>query len=599
MHPSSLRRSALLVLTLLSACAAADPGQAPGPSAGQASAQFPELASGAAMRGSTGVAAAYLIGRYAARQNDLEFAADQFIRALKGDPDNPELQQQAFLAALMAGRPEANQLAGNLQDNQAAALLLANTEARAGHWASAQAKFTALPHVGLLAVLQPLAIAWCQAGAGQFDAASETLKPYLAAPQMRAVYTLHAALIADLGRRPGGDAGRLYQQALVDYGGSNLELGRMIASWQARNGQMDAAHATIATMVEGSADLAMSAPALQAAVTQPVIRNAADGLAESYLALAAALHAQNANDFAAVLLRLALDLRPDLTPARLLDSELLAAARHPDAALRMLQPVAVNEPLSALVRQRQAVLMAQLGDNAGALKLLEQLAVEFPNRPEPPAIEGDLLRADHKYTEAVKAYDRAVALLGPPARINWPLFYDRGVAFDRAHEWAKAEADLLTALALSPEQPVVLNYLGYSWTEQGINLPRARQMLERAVEQRPNDGAIIDSLGWVVLRQGDVPGAVKYLERAVELEPEDASINAHLGDAYLAAGRRLEAQFQWRRSLNLNPDPDDLVKLQEKLRDDHAGADRAIRAQIVVPQTPVAVAAPGADKTLR
>ena len=125
----------------------------------------------------------------------------------------------------------------------------------------------------------------------------------------------------------------------------------------------------------------------------------------------------------------------------------------------------------------------------------------------------------------------------------------------------------MTALNLAPDQPYVLNYLGYSWTEQGRNLARARQMIERAVEQRPSDGAIIDSLGWVMLRQGDYDGAVKSLEHAVELLPEDSTINGHLGDAYWAAGRRQEALFQWRRALNLNPDPEDVPKLQAKLRE--------------------------------
>jgi Flp pilus assembly protein TadD len=113
----------------------------------------------------------------------------------------------------------------------------------------------------------------------------------------------------------------------------------------------------------------------------------------------------------------------------------------------------------------------------------------------------------------------------------------------------------------------VLNYLGYSWTEQGVNLPQARRMIERAVELRPNDGAIIDSLGWVTFRQGETRKAVALLEKAVELTPSDSTVNLHLGDAYWAVGRKLEAQFQWRRALTLNPEPEDVPKLQSKLRE--------------------------------
>lgn len=122
-------------------------------------------------------------------------------------------------------------------------------------------------------------------------------------------------------------------------------------------------------------------------------------------------------------------------------------------------------------------------------------------------------------------------------------------------------------MKLSPDEPSVLNYLGYSWTEQGHELDRAQQMIKRAAEQRPNDGAIVDSLGWVELRKGDVAGAVASLERAVEMEPEDPTINGHLGDAYWAAGRKLEAEYQWRRALTLNPEPDDAAHFQSRLHE--------------------------------
>ncbi len=574
-HCRSLRRTVLLAFSLLSACAAADPAA---PSAGASN--FPPH----------GTAAAFLTARYAARQNDLDFAAEQFIRALDGDPDNPELQQQAFLAALMAGRPDAVRLAAPLRDNQAASLLLADNDAKAGRWDEAERRFAAIPRTGLMQILQPLTVAWSQAGEARFDEALATLRPYIDAPRMRAVFSLQGALIADLGHRD-AEAARLYRVAQADFPGSNLQLGRMLASWQARQGQTAEAQATLSAMIDGSPDLMMARPALEAAIAQPQIRSATDGLAESYLTLAAALHAQDANEFAAVMLRLALDLRPGLTPARMLSAELLDAQHHPDAALAMLAPVAVNDPLSAVVRMRQVLLTQHAGDDAGAMRLVDKLEQDFPQRADPPALKGDLLRTTRHYAEAVPAYDRAIALLGTPDRTNWPLFYDRGIALDRSHQWSRAEADFNKALELSPEQPMVLNYLGYSWTEQGRNLTEARDMIERAAKARPNDGAIIDSLGWVVLRQGNVSSAVKYLERAVELEPEDPSINGHLGDAYFAAGRKLEAQFQWRRSLNLNPDPEDLVKLQAKLREGE-------QASRVVPPATAEQGQP-AEKTVR
>ncbi len=193
-------------------------------------------------------------------------------------------------------------------------------------------------------------------------------------------------------------------------------------------------------------------------------------------------------------------------------------------------------------------------------------------------MQGSLLRAQGHAAQAVAAYDQAVARTPRPTKGNWPLFYARGIALEQAHRWPQAQADFEHALALSPDQPFVLNYLGYAWTEQGANLARARQMIEKAVALRPNDGAIIDSLGWVQLRQGDVADAVRQLERAVELEPEDATINGHLGDAYRAAGRPLEATFQWRRALTLKPKPDEAAALQKKLREVDASNQPAAKA---------------------
>jgi tetratricopeptide (TPR) repeat protein len=548
-HSRSLRRSALLALSLLSGCAAA---------------ADPPISSGDASRAGDG-GAAFLSGQFAASNGDLDLAATDYLRALASDPGSQELLQEAFLTTLLAGRPEAMRLAAELPASQAAQFLLADTDAKAGRWPQAEARFAAMANVGLAQVLRPLLVAWAQQAQGHTDAALATLRPFVQGRRLQAIYTLHAALIADLGKRA-AEAARLYRIAQGEFAGTNLELGRLIASWQARAGHPDDARSTLLVMVDASPELAIALPALQATVAEPQIRNASDGIAEAYLALAAALQGQNTGNFSDVLLRLALDMRPDLTAARLVTSDVLDGRGQPDAALAVLAPVASSDPLFAVVRLRQAVLTLHKGDTDGALRILDQLARDYPKQPDVAAMQGDILRDEKHYPEAVAAYDRALAMIAHPTSANWPLFFDRGVSLDLSHQWPRAQADLLKALQLSPNQPEVLNYLGYSWTEQGRNLNKAHAMIERAAGQRPDDGAIIDSLGWVELRQGNIAGAVRMLERATELEPEDATINGHLGDAYWSAGRKLEAIYQWRRSLTLNPEPEDVPKLQAKLR---------------------------------
>jgi Flp pilus assembly protein TadD len=178
---------------------------------------------------------------------------------------------------------------------------------------------------------------------------------------------------------------------------------------------------------------------------------------------------------------------------------------------------------------------------------------------------GNLLRASEKYAEAGEAYSRAIELVLNPERRNWTLFYSRGITAERVKNWPRAEADFRKALELEPDQPLVLNYLGYSFVEKGENLTEAMDMIRKAVELRPNDGYIVDSLGWAHYQLGEYEEAVKHLERAVELKPQDPVINDHLGDAYWRAGRKLEASFQWQHARDSEPDDKLKAEIDAKL----------------------------------
>jgi tetratricopeptide (TPR) repeat protein len=328
---SSFRRSVLLTFSLLSACAASDIS---GPTVAQVATSRPNPPK-------AGASGAFLAGRFAATEGDLTYASTEFLKALALDPGEPELVQQAFLATLLDNnRTEALRLARQQQDNPAAQLLVAGNDASTGNWEQAENRFANLPKQGLTQVLQPLLVAWAQQGAGRTDAALATLKPFVEGQRFRAVYALHAAMIADLAGRV-ADAARLYRTAQVEFGNYNLQLARALASWDARQGHPDEAQAVIKALVEQSDDLKIAAPALQAAVNQRVVRRPTDGIAEAYLALAAALHAQDANEFAIVLTRLALDLRPDFTSARMLAAEITDGAgggRRPADQRRAASP---------------------------------------------------------------------------------------------------------------------------------------------------------------------------------------------------------------------------------------------------------------------
>ena len=298
----------------------------------------------------------------------------------------------------------------------------------------------------------------------------------------------------------------------------------------------------------------------------PLINTAEEGLAEALFDLASVVNQPETIDLALLYARCALQLRPDLSLAQLLLSDVLSAQNKPEKSLAILAEFPPGSPYSWSARLRIAANLEMLDRTDEAVTLLREMSSEAPTRAGAAMQLGDLLRAKKRFNEAVDAYDEAIRRLqasGAPER--WSLFYSRGIALERSGQWKPSEADFLHALELKPDQPLVLNYLGYSWIDKGENLERGLKMIEKAVELRPEDGYIVDSLGWAHYRLGDYSSAVQYLEKAIELVPEDPTINDHLGDAYWQSGRPSEARFQWRRALQFGPETDEIKPIEAKL----------------------------------
>ncbi len=240
--------------------------------------------------------------------------------------------------------------------------------------------------------------------------------------------------------------------------------------------------------------------------------------------------------------------------------------KKPELAIKVYQRVPEDSPLKRNAEIQLATNLDAIDRADEAKKILERLLKDRPDDQEAIMALGNVERSRKEFAECADAYSKGVALLKEPTKSNWLIFYFRGICYERSKQWPSAEADFKKALDLYPDQAHVLNYLGYSWVDQGINLDEGMKMIRRAVEQRPDDGYIVDSLGWAHYRIKEYDEAVKQLERAVELKPQDPTINDHLGDAYWKTGRTLEATFQWAHARDLNPEPDDLKKINEKLR---------------------------------
>ncbi|MBU6448614.1 MAG: tetratricopeptide repeat protein [Rhodospirillales bacterium] len=554
-------RAATAACILLSACAAGPGSNTPAPLA------QPHLAA------SNPALGAFLAARYADSVNDPASAARFYATALKHNPTNPQLAEEGFLAGVFSGSPEAAQLAPRLPGNALASLLRGNQAAMAGDYATAAKFFAALPRDQLAAMIEPLLLAWTQFGQGNEQAALNTLSPAFNDSNFGAVYVLNAALIADAA----GDtrsAAQLYGAVSAD--SPNLRLAQILASWDTRQGQVHQAQAVLAALVAAHPDLAIALPQMEKQIHAPVISTPVQGMAEAYLTLAASLSQPQAGFLRTVFLRFALQMRPDLSAARLLLANTQVNSSDPtytpttvqaQNAIATLSPIQPSDPLYGPAALQQASLLANLGQTDQAVALLDKLIASHPGDPGLLASAGDIRRNAGQCAQALPYYQKAIAMAGslPPSTAGM-LFFDRGICEDQTGNWGAAEADIEQALKLSPDQPYVLNYLGYSWALHDENLDQAQAMLTKATRLDPNDGAVQDSLGFVEMKRGNAKQAVALLIQAVELTPDNPEVNAHLGDAFWQAGQPLQAGYQWDRALNLNPDPKLKAELEAKIR---------------------------------
>ena len=514
----------------------------------------------------------YLAGRAARRDGDTAAAADFLGRALAGDPANEDLQLEALAALVADGRLEsglklATEIGRRDPDHGLSNIVMAVAAARSGDFEVAGEHAGAASGHGVDGVAVPFVQAWARAGNDRFEAAAESLSGLEGRGALTGLGRYHGALLDDLAANR--ERAEAAYRALIDGDEARGQARWYLAygNFLERGGRADEAVELYRRALAQDPDDAVMARAVaeaeEAGVPEPFVADARAGLAEALLGVAAALWRDGKLEAATIHARLAGFLRPDFAAAQVLLGRVLEWRRHWQDAIAAYAEVDPASPYAWEARLRTATNLRRLERHDEAVAMLQAMADAAPERTDALVALGDLYRSRERWLDAVAQYDRAVARAQEQA--SWSLLYVRGIALERAKQWDRAEADFLRALDLRPDDPLLLNYLGYSWTEQGRHLDRAREMIEKAVGQRPVDGYIVDSMGWVLYRLGDFEGAVAQLERAVELRPQDPVINDHLGDAYWRVGRRLEAEFQWRRALTFAPEEELVPKIQRKL----------------------------------
>jgi tetratricopeptide (TPR) repeat protein len=551
----------------------------------------------------TSLLGSYLAGHLARATRDSDNAALYYRRALAKDPGNQDILDEAFQLELASGNyAEAKSLAQRLvrrqPDNSIAHIFLGVDAYKHQDFQTADEHFKVAQHAATAE--DPtirLARAWTGVALGHADRAIAALQ---AAPKTAwAVHfeTVQRAFMADVARS--WTQGEEAYRSVHDKKAPNLRIAEAFSRHLAVSGDREQALAVL--QESGAQETPLGKVLLEelkaGKTPKLMVSNAEEGLAESFLGIGQVAAANNGVDAAQVYFRLALLLNPESDIAKLELAELYGNVEHYAKAITVLDKIQEPSPFWVNAQMRKALYLnsMQKAPEASALlaALLEKQKENLQLLQTAAAIES----TRKNYEGAIPYYDRAIKLIGTPEKKDWQLFYSRAIALERTKQWPKAEPDFKKAIELDPEQGAVLNYLGYSWLDQNMNIPEAFDLIKKAVKLRPNDGYIIDSLGWAYYLQKDYQQAVKHLDKAVELRPEDPTLNDHLGDVYWRLGRKLEAKFQWTQALSLNPEPEDAAKIKKKIEAglaDEAGPRAELEKQPPAEQ-PAPPAAPAAQ----
>lgn len=514
----------------------------------------------------------YLAALVAGLSQDTSNAAFYYSEALKADPRSAELIDRSFISLLADGQMnEAMRLAEAINKRNSgsgiAQLALGIKALKEKNFAQARIylkKSNKSPNPDLTS---SLLIAWSWLGSNNAKRALESIDALGNDPTANAFRDLHGGLIAKISGREDEAIGRL--RTAYDNNPMSLRVSDFYARVLARAGKKDDALVVYRELRKAMPRQPIIVDAIKTLEAGNALSDdldsVADGAAEVLYGLGT-FGSREGDELASLIyLRLSIWLNPTHAAAILMLGDTYERMKQFESAIDVYQMMPISSPLIEVAELQAALNLEQIGRGDDAVATLKKAILQNSDDIEPLIALGNLYRSRKDFQNANEAYEKAISLVTVLQPGHWNLYYSSGITLERLKRWPESEARLKKALELAPDQPFVLNYLGYSWVDQNINLDEAFKMLQRAVEQRPNDGYIVDSLGWAYYRRGDYELAAKYLEKAVELRPSDSTINDHLGDVYWRLGRKLEAQFQWNHARDLGPEPEDLPKILEKI----------------------------------
>lgn len=517
------------------------------------------------------IAGDYLSARFAQKINESNRAVKYYTSALAKDPHNKDLLKKGIGLMLTSGDiKEAIILADRYSKeggtSPEAALLLALDKIKQHDFHSAEETLNSvevekITDIGTTSELVvPLLKVWTIAGQGDYSLSLQILKER-GNIGLESFIKYQMALVHDMAGNK-AEAKELFDD-LNEGAAKSLRLTEVMANFYQRNGDKEKVEKIIADFVENNPGLTAEAFLYN---KTPVMQSAIQGASELLLEVASFLYSNRLDDMAQGYTYMSLYLTPDFPHAKLLMAKLLKEQERYDEAIATLKAITYPPYFHWQARLNVARIYHKLDRYKEAEELLSSMASQDPKDKDALLTLGDVQMDRKDYESAIHTYDKALARSTNEDRNDWVIYYARGICYERSDQWDKAEDDLFKSLEMKPNQPDVLNYLGYSWLMMNKNIDQAKEMLETAIALRPNDAHIIDSYGWALYKLGDYNDSVKYLEKSNLIMPHDATTNDHLGDVYWRLGRINEAYFQWKRALIFEPADEDKINIEAKLK---------------------------------
>ncbi|CZT34381.1 tetratricopeptide repeat protein [Rhizobium sp. 9140] len=522
----------------------------------------------------------FLAARTADVDHDLDTATKLYRTALEFEPDNVEVKQRLMITSLMNGDfAEGVKIATQLKDDASVeriTTVVRGVDAiRKKEFRNAEKILKYSGPNDLDRMMNGLLLAWAKAGQGKPKDAIAMIQE-MKGPEWFAIFKTYQQGAIALAAGDKQTARTKFNEAVTDRNGGGAAPDTFIRSvialarLEATDGNKQKALDTISlgqNFVNNYAPLDALRKSIEDGKPQEQqVRNASQGAAAVLFSVGAALNREGAEDIVSLYLQTARALDPDSADILVMLGGIAETLKKPERAIALYQQVPQGSPMRRLSEMQLGLALAEVGKVDEAKNHLRELIALDPKDIRSYVAYGSVLSDAKDYKEMAVIYDKAIEVLGPvPKRTDWSIYFQRGIAYERLKEWEKAEPSFKKALELNPDQPQVLNYLGYSWVDKNMNLDEGLNMIRRAVELKPDDGYIVDSLGWAYFRLGQFDEAVAELERAAELMAGDPTINDHLGDAYWRVGRKLEAVFQWNQTLELKPEEDEIPKIKAKI----------------------------------